>query len=88
MKTDTKILSSARSIAGYVGFNIFLVGIVILACLGTLLFFPAESENAKYFLIPGIPSVIIGLYLFLPIMKREKADLDKNHDYLIVALSW
>ena len=88
MKNNSKVLSSARSIAGYVGFNIFLVGMVILACLSTILFFPEESVNAKYFLIPGIPSVIIGLYLFLPILKKEKADLDKNHDYLIVALSW
>lgn len=88
MKNNSKILSSARSIAGYVGFNIFLVGMMMLATLGVLLFYPSEIDNAKYFLTPAIPSIIVGLYLFLPILKKQKADIDKNHDYLIVVLSW
>ena len=70
MKNNSKILSSARSIAGYVGFNIFLVGMMMLATLGVLLFYPSEIDNAKYFLTPAIPSIIIGLYLFLPILKK------------------
>ncbi len=88
MKNKSKILSPARVVAGYVGFNVFLVGIIMFACLSMLLFFPEESSNAKYFIAPAIPAMIGGLYLFLPILKKDKADLDKNHDYLIVTLSW
>ena len=88
MKNNSKVLSSARSIAGYVGCNVFLVGMMMFVTLGMLFFYPSEIENAKYFLTPAIPSVVIGLYLFLPILKKQKAELDKNHDYLIVVLSW
>lgn len=87
-KNSSKVLSSMRVVFGYVGFNIFLVGIVMLFCLSTLLFYPDEIANAKYLLIPALPSIIGGLALFIPIYKRGTDDLDKNHDYLIVTLSW
>lgn len=87
-KHNSNTISSTRLVIGYVGFNIFLVGIVMLFCLGALIFFPDELNNSKYLLIPAIPSVIIGLYLFLPIFKKKSTELDKNHDYLIVTLSW
>ena len=88
VKNNSKVLSSMRVVLGYVGFNIFLVGMVMLFCLGTLIFFPNEIDNAKYLLIPAIPSIIVGLLLFVPIYKKGTDDLDKNHDYLIVTLSW
>lgn len=87
-KHNSNTISSIRLVIGYVGFNVFLVGIVMLFCLGALIFFPDELDNSKYLLIPAIPSIIIGLYLFLPILKKKSTDLDKNHDYLIVTLSW
>ena len=87
-KNSSKVLSATKLISGYVGFNLFLVGIMMFVTLGVLIFYPNEISNAKYFLIPAIPSIIIGLYLFLPIWRKEKLDLDKNHDYLIVVLSW
>ncbi len=87
-KNNSYNCSSTRLVTGYVGFNIFLVGIIMLLSLGTLIFFPDELCNAKYLLIPAIPSIIVGLYLFLPILKKKSTDLDKNHDYLIVTLSW
>lgn len=87
-KNNSKVLSSMRVVFGYVGFNIFLVGMVMLVCLSMLLFFPNEIDNAKYLLIPAIPSIMGGLLLFVPIYKKGTDDLDKNHDYLIVTLSW
>ena len=47
MMNNSKVLSSARSIAGYVGFNVFLVGMMMLATLAVLFFYPSEIDNAK-----------------------------------------
>lgn len=83
-----EISSSYRVIFGYVGFCIFLVGSAILSSLLTIVFYPEESGFAKYFLYPGILSVVIGLALFLPIYKRKKVELYSNHETIIVFLAW
>lgn len=83
-----EIVSSYRVILGYVGFCIFLVGCAILSSLITLIFYPDEIVYAKYFLIPGVLSIMGGLSLFLPIHKRKKVELFSNHETIIVFLSW
>ena len=83
-----EIASSYRVILGYVGFCIFLVGAAILSSLLTIIFYPEEACFAKYFLYPGILSVVVGLALFLPIYKKKKVELYSNHETIIVFLSW
>ncbi len=83
-----EIASSYKVILGYVGVCISLVGCAILAALLTLFFHPEESIYAKYFLIPGVISVIVGLAMFLPIYKKKKVELYSNHETIIVFLSW
>lgn len=88
MKDNVKLFSPIRVVAGYVGFDIFMIGVAILTTLFTLFAYPTEAMYAKFFVIPGILAIYIGLRLFLPIYKNEKAELDRNHDYLIVFFSW
>lgn len=83
-----EITSSYRVIFGYVGFCIFLVGVAILTSLLTLVFHHEEAVYAKYFLYPGIISIVLGLGLFLPIYKKKKVELYSNHETIIVLLSW
>lgn len=88
MKTDSKVMSPVRTVAGYVGFNVALVGLAMLLTLFFIFLYPEDSKYVGCFLIPAIPTILIGLYLFLPIYKKDKAELDRNHDHLIVFLSW
>lgn len=87
-RNNEKVLSPIRVIFGYVGFNMMLVGGAVLLPMITLFAYPEESIYAKYFFITAIPTIMIGGYLFLPIYRKEKVELDKNHDYVIVFLSW
>lgn len=85
---NEKIISPMSAVFGYTGFNMILVGFAMLLTLLTLIAYPEEITYAKYFIIPAIPSIIIGLCFFLPIYKKDKIDLERKHDYLIVFLSW
>ena len=87
-KNNTKVFSAARVVLGYVGFNMMLVGFAVLTTLFTLIRYPEERAYAKYFIMTAIPAITIGILLFRPIHKKEKIELDKNHDNIIVVLTW
>lgn len=75
-------------ICGYLGYVFILVGFIILLPLLVLPFYPKEIELAKFFVIPGVGSIITG-YLFSLIIKgKEKGKLHKNQDAIIVVFSW
>lgn len=85
---NEKTVPPMAAVFGYVGFNMVLVGFSMLFALFTLSAYPNEVEYARCFIIPSIPSIVIGFCLFLPIYKKENIDLSRKHDYLIVFFSW
>ncbi len=83
-----KPVEGYRLIAGYLGYITMLVAFIILLMLLTLVFYPQEVDNAKYFLIPGISALILGYALTFLIKDRDKGQLKKGQDAVIVAFSW
>lgn len=73
---------------GYIGVLLMLIGGIVLLPLLTLLFYPHEAYEAKYFILPGIGSILAGYLLFYNIRGREKGRLQRNQDAVIVVLCW
>lgn len=75
-------------ICGYLGFVLILVGIIVLLPLLVLPFYPYEIKFAKYFVIPGVSSIMLGYLFCLFIKDKERGTLHKNQDAIIVVFSW
>lgn len=75
-------------ILGYLGITTMLAGGITLLPLFTLFFYPEEISQAKYFIIPGILAILIGYILNFYIRGKEKGQLQKNQDMVIVLLTW
>lgn len=73
---------------GYIGVLLMIIGGIVLLPLFTLLFYPSESIQAKYFILPGIFSIVLGYLLFYNIRGREKGRLQRNQDAVIVVTCW
>ncbi len=79
---------SNNVIIPYLGIFLVIIGIINLIPLLVLMAYPKELIYGKYFLIPGILSIILGLIIkkFIPINKNRK--LSVGDDALIVFLTW
>ena len=79
---------SNNVIIPYLGIFIVMIGIINLIPLLVLMAYPKELIYGKYFLIPGMLSIILGLVIkkFIPINKNRK--LSVGDDALIVFLTW
>lgn len=75
-------------IMGYIGAFLMIIGGIVLLPLLTLLFYPSESSEARYFILPGVLSILIGYLLFYSIRGKEKGRLQRNQDAIIVVLCW
>ncbi|MFA0814627.1 MAG: TrkH family potassium uptake protein [Anaerofustis sp.] len=84
----TEIAEGYRLIFGYLGYITVLVGGIILLPLLTLIFYPNEAGNAKYFAIPGICAILVGYMLTFLIRGKTKGRLHQNQDAVIVVFSW
>ncbi len=86
-----KIASGYRLIFGYLGIFLALVGIIILMPL-ILLAVPAYHNDVVYiphFLIPGLATLVGGILLFFLLLgNREKAQLAKHQDSVLLILVW
>lgn len=86
-----KIASGYRLIFGYLGIFLALVGIIILMPL-VLLAVPAYHNDVVYiphFLIPGLAALVGGILLFFLLLgNREKAQLAKHQDSVLLILVW
>ena len=83
-----KVASGYRLILGYLGLFIVFIGIATLIPLLTLLAYPEEAGDWYCFAMPGVCSIIIGLALYFLIFKREKAQLGKHQDSVLLVLVW
>jgi len=80
---------SVKTMIGYVGVLWIILGTVILMPLPAIVFFPEESECAKYFIFPGVSTILIG-YILKKLMLSEinPPRLKKNDDAVIVVITW
>ena len=90
MKTGSVLAPSAvigfPLMIGYIGVLLMIIGGIVLLPLYTLLFYPAEALEARYFILPGILSIMTGYLLFYNIRGKEKGQLKRNQDAVIVEL--
>ena len=86
-----KIATGYRLIFGYLGIFLAMTGIIILLPL-LLLIAPDYRADAIYlphFLIPGASMIVVGAALFyFLIAKRDKAQLGKHQDSVLLILLW
>lgn len=73
---------------GYIGLFLMLVGGLICIPLVMLIFYPNESDNAKYFLVTGLSSILIGFFLFLMIKGKNKGKLEKYQAISLLISIW
>lgn len=83
-----KFASGYRLVFGYLGLFITVVGIICLLPLFTLIAYPSEANYAINFIIPGCSSIIVGFLLMLLIIGREKGQLGKHQDSVLLVLVW
>lgn len=75
-------------ITGYFGIVLILAGAINLLSLITLFFYPEEIEQAQYFIIPGVISMLAGYLVSLVLRGRERGNLEKNQEMIVVVGIW
>ncbi len=82
-------VSGYKLILGYLGLFLFFVGIITLLPLILLIFYPSEVDVLFSFLIPGLASSIVGLFLWqFFIARKERAQIAKFQDSVLLVLLW
>ena len=86
-----KVATGYRLIFGYLGIFLAVTGVIILLPLA-LLIIPSYRDDVIYvwhFLIPGLSSLVGGILLFFILLAgREKAQLKKHQDSILLVLLW
>lgn len=75
-------------IVGYLGIIMVLAGVITMLPLLTLVFYPGEIGEAGYFIAPGVVSILIGYLLSLVLRGKEKGNLERNQEMIIVTGAW
>ena len=83
-----KTASGYRLIFGYLGLFIAFTGITLLLPLLAIPAFPKEGGDWYCFFIPGMSAIALGIGLFSLIYKREKSQLGKHQDSVLLVLVW
>lgn len=81
-------VSGYKLIFGYLGLFMMVLGIIILLPLLTIIFFPEELDNAKYFIVPGVSSIILGYFIHFYVLGKSKEKLQKYQDAILVLFIW
>lgn len=83
-----RILAGYSLIRSYLGVILILIGCVLLLPLLVLFAYPEEVVFAKYFLVPSLVSIVVGLAMSVLIIGRPKEKLERNHDAIIITTAW
>ena len=83
-----KTASGYRLIFGYLGLFIAFIGITMLIPLLVLFAYPEEAGDWYCFVAPGGSAILVGVALFMLIFKRDKAQLGKHQDAILLVLIW
>lgn len=85
---EKKAARGYRLILGYLGIFLVLIGIICLLPLFLLIPFPNEKNVLLSFLIPGGSAIGLGIILSLFIAGREKQQLGKFQDSILLVAVW
>lgn len=83
-----RILYGYNLIKSYLGIILILIGCVLFLPLLALIGYPEEVGFAKHFLIPGLISILVGIFMSIMLIGHPKEKLERNHDAIIITLSW
>lgn len=85
---EKKSISGYNLIINYLGIFAIIIGIINLMPLLVLPFYLEELSQAKYFLIPGLGSILIGTIIVLIYKGKEKKKLERGQDAILVVSIW
>ncbi|MEG1527557.1 MAG: TrkH family potassium uptake protein [Clostridia bacterium] len=81
-------VQGVKMLIGYLGMFMIPVGILCLIPLLILPFYPSEVIYARNYIIPGVSSIFIGFLLFLLIKGKQRAQLQRHQDAVLVTAIW
>ncbi|MGM0496173.1 MAG: TrkH family potassium uptake protein, partial [Bacillota bacterium] len=79
-----KVVSGYKLLFGYLGLFMIMIGVIIMVPLVVLPFYPEEVSNAKFFIIPGVLSIVLGYFIHTYIFGKRKDKLEKYQDALLI----
>ena len=83
-----KLVTGYPLLLGYLGYFMMVIGLIILLPLLIIAFDKNLVEEAKYFIIPGVISIIIGYILSQILRNKETSKLERHQDILLIFLVW
>lgn len=88
MREKEFIKRSYTTITYYSGYIAIFSGMILLLPLLTLFFYPEEAKTVRWFAVPSLISILIGLILVILFRKREKITVSLTHSAVIVVFAW
>lgn len=85
---SNKVVSGYKLLFGYLGLFMIMIGVIIMVPLVVLPFYPEEVSNAKFFIIPGVLSIVLGYFIHTYIFGKRKDKLEKYQDALLIFMIW
>lgn len=85
METEVR---GTKLVLGYIGLFLMTIGLIVLFPLIILPFYPAETNEAWYFGIPGLSAIGVGFLLFLFIKGKKKGRLQGVEDIALIIAVW
>jgi trk system potassium uptake protein TrkH len=83
-----KSVSGYKLLFGYLGLFMIMIGVIVMIPLLVIPFYPEESIHAKYFIMPGVISIVVGYFIHTYILGKKKEKLEKFQDALLIFLIW
>lgn len=84
----TRLITGKRLLFYYMGVFVSMIGGIMLLPLLILPFYPSEISDAKYFILPGIVTVLLGYLFQMYDRATTKGTLAKHQDATLVVLIW
>lgn len=85
---NAPVLRGSRLLLGYMGIVMILAGVITLLPLLTLVFYPEELDQARYFIVPGTASMLAGYLLSQVLRGRRAGKLERNQEMVVVLGTW
>lgn len=85
---EEKEVTGYPLIIGYIGSMMMMIGCITLLPLLTLLFYPQDIHEIRFFIVPALIYIGLGYLLYRRIKGREKGKLQRNQDAIIVVSCW